>query len=176
MSRPLTLKGKAWVITGKDGKAVDNIDTDMIFHNSLLHITKVEEMGQHSFGNLEGWKDFPKKCQKGDIVVCGKNFGCGSSRQQAIDCFRALGVSCIIAESFGAISKRNAINSGLALVEAPGLFTSGLKFASGDTFDVNMETGQIKIGGKDFKAKPMSEIQKNIFLAGDLFAYGKNLF
>ena len=113
--RSLKAAGKVWLIAKQDGKAIDNIDTDMIFHNSHLHITAIAEMGPHAFGNLEGWQDFPQKCGKNDIVVAGQNFGAGSSRQQAVDCFAALGVSTIIAESFGAIYKRNAINSGMAL-------------------------------------------------------------
>ena len=76
---PIEVSGRAWVI------AKDNIDTDMIFHNRYLHITDLEEMGQYAFDNLEGYKDFAKKAKPGDIVIVGKNFGCGSSRQQAVD-------------------------------------------------------------------------------------------
>jgi 3-isopropylmalate/(R)-2-methylmalate dehydratase large subunit len=69
-------------------------------------------MGQYTFDNLAGWEDFATKVQPGDIVVTGRNFGCGSSRQQAVDCFLALGVSAVVAESFGAIYERNAITRG----------------------------------------------------------------
>ena len=65
----------------------DNIDTDMIFHNRYLAITDMREMGQYALDNLKGFKDFSRKAQAGDIVVAGKNFGCGSSRQQAVECF-----------------------------------------------------------------------------------------
>ena len=102
--------GRVWRID------VDNIDTDMIYHNRHLAVTDPAEMGQYAFGNLAGWEDFPQKVQPGDIVVTGKNFGCGSSRQQAVDCFTTLGVAAIVAESFGAIYERNAINAGLAIV------------------------------------------------------------
>jgi 3-isopropylmalate/(R)-2-methylmalate dehydratase small subunit len=173
--KPLVIKGNAWIITGSDGKIIDNIDTDMIFHNSLLHIIKLEEMAPHSFGNLDGWKDFPKKAQKGDIIFLGKNFGCGSSRQQAVDCFRALGISCLVAESFGAIYKRNAINSGMPMLEAPGLFDGGFRLSEKGPYEVNLETGLIKCSNREFKGKPMSTLQKDIYLAGDLFAYGKKL-
>ena len=170
--KPLTISGKIWLIVDKNQKPIDNIDTYMIFHNSYLHITDVNEMGKYAFGNLEGWKDFPNKCQKGDIVVCGKNFGAGSSRQHAVDCFAALGVSAIVAESFGAIYKRNAINSGMALIEAPEIFSTSIK--TGDTVSINFETGLIKSNKTEFAALPMSQVQRDIYLAGNLFVYGKN--
>ena len=108
--------GKAWVITNEQGRLIHDIDTDQIFHNSHLAITNIEEMGRFAFGNLPGWEDFPQKVASGDIVIVGKNFGCGSSRQQAVDCFRTLGVRAIVAVSFGAIYRRNAINSGLRML------------------------------------------------------------
>ena len=103
--RPNEIEGRVWYIP------MDNIDTDMIFHNRHLSITDIDEMGQHTFGNLEGYEDFSKKVKSGDIVICGKNFGSGSSRQQAVDCFISLGVQCVLSESFGAIYERNAINA-----------------------------------------------------------------
>jgi 3-isopropylmalate/(R)-2-methylmalate dehydratase small subunit len=175
--KPLKLEGRAWKITDASGTAIDDIDTDMIFHNSQLHITERAEMAQHAFGNLEGWKDFPAKAQASDVLIVGKNFGCGSSRQQAVDCFLALGVAVIIGESFGAIYKRNCINAGLPLVEAPGLFSGDFTFASGDTLSIDLERGLLTnaASGTTFSAKPMHDAQKAIYLAGDLFAYGRTL-
>jgi 3-isopropylmalate dehydratase small subunit len=112
---PLVVEGRAWVIQK------DNIDTDMIYHNRHLAITNPAEMGPYTFGNLKGHEQFAKEAKEGDIVVVGKNFGCGSSRQQAVDCFKALGISVIIAESFGAIYERNAINSGMPILIAEGI-------------------------------------------------------
>ena len=94
----------------------DNIDTDMIFHNRYLAITDIKEMGQYTFDNLKGFEDFSKKAETGDIVITGKNFGCGSSRQQAVDCFVSLGIQAIIAESFGVIYERNAINAAFPVI------------------------------------------------------------
>ena len=76
-------------------------------------ITDINEMGQYTFDNLDGDKDFAKKAKPGDIIITAKTFGAGSSRQQAVDCFKSLGISAIIAESFGSIYERNAINNQL---------------------------------------------------------------
>jgi 3-isopropylmalate dehydratase small subunit len=172
--KPTKVSGRLWLITNEAGKLIDNIDTDMIFHNAHLAITKIEEMGKHTFGNLKEWEDFPAKCGKGDIVLVGKNFGSGSSRQQAVDCFASLGVSVILAESFGSIYKRNAINSGMAIIEAPDI-TLSCPFKNGETVSVDFPGGRISSANAEFKAKPMTDIQAKIYQAGDLFAYGKEL-
>ncbi|HDD24520.1 MAG TPA: 3-isopropylmalate dehydratase, partial [Chloroflexi bacterium] len=99
--RPTRITGRIWVLTDPNGRLYDDIDTDMIFHNRYLHITDVDQMGQYALDNLQGWKDFAARAQPGDIIVAGRNFGAGSSRQQAVDCFRALGIAAIVAESFG---------------------------------------------------------------------------
>ena len=188
------IKGCIWVLTDPDGKLYDDVDTDMIFHNSHLHITDVEEMGQYALGNLEGWEDFAEKAQPADIILAGKNFGAGSSRQQAVDCFRALGIGAIVAESFGAIYKRNAINSGFPIVSLPGLTERlGLslskpgEFKTGAELEVDFETGQLSLYGGEvlddgrrsptepIQAQPFSQVQMDIFQAGNLFAYGKSL-
>jgi 3-isopropylmalate dehydratase small subunit len=158
---PLTVEGRVWVIKK------DNIDTDMIFHNRHLSITTISEMGQYTFENLKGYEQFAKETKKGDIVVVGKNFGCGSSRQQAVDCFKALGISVIIAESFGAIYERNAINSGLPILTADSITK---KMYDKVTVSVDFTTGTIedKTQGKTYLAKPFSEAQKEIYLRGGL--------
>ena len=172
--KPRIIKGRIWMIRDKDGKRIDNIDTDMIFHNKYLYITELKEMGKHAFSNLPDWEDFPNKTKPGDILVVSRNFGAGSSRQQAVDCFIALKISAIIGESFGAIYKRNVINSGLPLIEAPGIFDSSLQ--TGDIIEINLETGEISKDGKlVFKAKPMSKVALDIYDAGGIFAYGKTL-
>jgi 3-isopropylmalate dehydratase small subunit len=158
---PLVVEGRAWVIQK------DNIDTDMIYHNRHLAITNAAEMGPYTFGNLKGHEQFAKEAKEGDIVVVGKNFGCGSSRQQAVDCFKALGISVIIAESFGAIYERNAINSGMPILIAEGI---SKKLYDKDVLSLDFTTGQItdKTQKKSFNAKPFSETQKEIYLRGGL--------
>jgi 3-isopropylmalate/(R)-2-methylmalate dehydratase small subunit len=174
--RKSKVKGHLWVLTDPDGELLDNIDTDMIFHNQYLHITDVEEMGQYTLGNLSGWKDFAEKAQPGDVIMAGKNFGAGSSRQQAVDCFRALGIGVIVAESYGAIYKRNAINSGLPIVAFPGLTKLADAFQTGDVVTVDFESGQLAIEGREtFEVEPFSRVQMDIYQAGNLFAYGRSL-
>ena len=157
----LTVEGRVWVIQK------DNIDTDMIFHNRHLAITAISEMGQYTFGNLKGYEQFAKEAKKGDIVVVGKNFGCGSSRQQAVDCFKALGISVIVAESFGAIYERNAINSGMPILTAEGITKM---IHEKDIISIDFTTGMIKdkTQGKTYQSKPFSEAQKEIYLRGGL--------
>ena len=161
VSPPLTVEGRVWVIKK------DNIDTDMIYHNRHLPITTLSEMGQYTFGNLKGYEQFAKQAKKGDIVAVGKNFGCGSSRQQAVDCFKALGISVIVAESFGAIYERNAINSGIAILVADDITK---KILEKDIVLIDCTTGIIKdkTQGKTYQAKPFSEVQKEIYLRGGL--------
>lgn len=170
------IKGRVWVLTAPSGELYDDIDTDMIFHNRYLHITDVAQMGQYALDNLKGWEDFAQKAQPGDILLAGVNFGAGSSRQQAVDCFRALGVGAVVAESYGAIYKRNAINSGFPIVVLPALSQIHAQFKNGDELEVDFESGELVLNGEQtFQAQPFSKVQMDIYLAGDLFAYGATL-
>ncbi len=173
--RDTRIKGRLWVLTDPAGRLYDDIDTDQIFHNRYLHITDVAQMGQYALDNLKGWEDFSKKARPGDVVMAGGNFGSGSSRQQAVDCFRALGVAAIVAESFGAIYKRNAINSGLPIVALPGLTEMASGFASGAEIEVDLATGEVLCEGQRYQAQPFSRVQMDIYQAGDIFAYGRQM-
>ncbi len=161
--RPVEMEGRVWYIPR------DHIDTDMIFHNRHLSITQLEEMGPHTFGNLEGYEDFATRVKPGDIVVTGKNFGSGSSRQQAVDCFIALGVSCVVAESFGAIYERNAINAAFPILTAGDIGVLNLE--DGDLLKLNFQTGLIQNLSKDLalKTAPFSEVQMEIYQNNGLF-------
>ncbi len=161
--QPVEIEGRVWYIRE------DNIDTDMIFHNRYLAITDIKEMGQYTFDNLKGYQDFAKRAQKGDIVIVQKNFGSGSSRQQAVDCFISLGVQCIVAESFGSIYERNAINAAFPIITYSSL--EGLEIEEGDRIRVNYESGLITSlkNGKNVQAEPFSEVQLDIFKRGGLF-------
>lgn len=162
------------MLRGENGERLDDVDTDMIYHNRYLTVTDPGEMGKYAFSNLPGWEHFPESAKKGDILVVGRNFGAGSSRQHAVDCFIALGISAIVGESFGAIYKRNAINSGLPLLEAPGVFDTDLK--TGDVVEIDLRTGEIWRGGELLiKARPLSGVQMDIYQAGDLLSYARSL-
>jgi len=134
--KPTILEGRAWFIEE------DNIDTDMIFHNRYLAITNIKEMGQYAFDNLEGYTDFAKRVKPGDIVVVRKNFGSGSSRQQAVDCFISLGVQAILAESYGAIYERNAINAAFPIMSYQQIDL--LKLQEGDIIRLDLKTGKVE--------------------------------
>jgi len=168
------LEGRAIKIEKADGTLIPNIDTDMIFHNKHLAITKISEMGPLAFGNLDGWKDFPARVAPGDILILGENFGCGSSRQQAVDCFIALGVSALVGKSFGAIYYRNAVNSALPTLEAANIDKDAI--STGDKIRINFETGEIEnltTGKKLSPAKPFSGVQMDIYQSGSIFNYAK---
>jgi len=164
-AKPTIVRGRVWIIDK------DNIDTDMIFHNRYLAITDVALMGRHTFDNLPGWEDFAAKSSPGDIVVTASNFGAGSSRQQAVDCFKSLGVRAIIARSFGAIYERNAVNAGLPVLTGD-LLSSGLR--SGEEITVDFATGEVirPASGEVFRVAPFSEIQMAIYRRGGLLGEG----
>ncbi len=157
--RSSVITGRVWVVKK------DNIDTDQIYHNRHLTVTDINEMGQYAFGNLAGWEDFPKKARPGDIIVTGANFGCGSSRQQAVDCFKSLRIALIIARSFGAIYFRNAVNAGLAVMNAD--LVNEVK--DGDVINVNLTTGEIQLpDGRKVKGRSLSPVQITIYQRGGL--------
>ncbi|MCD4769492.1 MAG: 3-isopropylmalate dehydratase large subunit [Bacteroidales bacterium] len=160
--RPDVIEGRCWVIPN------DNIDTDMIFHNRYLAITNIEEMGQYTFDNLEGYEEFSKEVKPGDIVITGKNFGSGSSRQQAVDCFASLGVQAIVAESFGAIYERNAINAAFPLLTYDSL--AGIDIDQGDLLRIDLKSGAVEniTKNKSGKIDPFSEVQLEIYHNGGL--------
>jgi 3-isopropylmalate/(R)-2-methylmalate dehydratase small subunit len=170
--------GQIWVLAGEDGLLIEDIDTDQIYHNAFLHITELDKMGAYAFGNLEGWKDFPEKAKPGDMIVVGRNFGAGSSRQQAVDCFLALQISLIIAPSFGAIYFRNAVNSGLPVLKSSDVerLVSAGNLESGDQICVDVLSGECSnlTRNVSFGVSPMSRVQHDIFQAGGLFHYGKD--
>ena len=141
----------------------------MIYHNRHLTITDIKEMGKHAFGNLEGYESFASQAEKGDIIISGINFGAGSSRQQAVDCFKSLGISCIIAASFGSIYERNAINAAFPVLTANELDKLALK--SGDQVSVNVSTGKIinRKNKKSIQGNLFSEVQMEIYQNGGLF-------
>jgi len=164
IEKPTIVEGRIWIIPK------DDIDTDMIFHNRYLTITDIREMGQYTFDNLKGFEDFAKKAKAGDIVITQKNFGAGSSRQQAVDCFMSLGIHCILAQSYGVIYERNAINAAFPILtyDPATLETAGLK--DGDIVRINFETGELTNlnSDKTTRIHKFYEAQMTIYKNGGL--------
>ncbi len=161
--KPVVLEGRVWIIDR------DDIDTDMIYHNRYLAITDPDEMGKYTFDNLEGFTDFAKMVQEGDIVITAKNFGSGSSRQQAVDCFKSIGVQAILAQSFGAIYERNAINAAFPIIRYDKL--DSLEIKTGGRIKIDLVKARISNleNGKSVQVNPFSEVQMEIYQDGGLF-------
>jgi len=159
------MKGKAWVVG-------DNIDTDQIYPGQYLPLTDIREMAKHALEGIEGLEDFSTRVEKGDFVVAGKNFGCGSSREHAPVCLREVGVAIVIAVSFARIYYRNTINIGYPVLECEGI-TGEVR--DGDLLDIDPATGIIKNErtGASIQAIPMSGLEKEISDAGGLLEYIK---
>jgi 3-isopropylmalate/(R)-2-methylmalate dehydratase large subunit len=162
--KPTKVEGRIWIIPK------DDIDTDMIFHNRYLTITDIKEMGQYTFDNLKGFENFAKEAKPGDIVITNKNFGAGSSRQQAVDCFLSLGISCILAESYGAIYERNAINASMPILTYETGILSGAELQNGDTVEVDFIGGELinKRNGKKAMINKFYDAQLAIYRNGGL--------
>ena len=129
--------GKVWVLG-------DDIDTDIIIPTEYLALKTIDDMKQYGFSPLR--PELAGQIQKGDIIVAGKNFGCGSSREQAPEIIKALGIQCVIAKSFARIFFRNSINNGLLLIEQPDLHDD---IKEGDTVTVVMNE-HVDYNGKQY--------------------------
>jgi len=164
LDKKTIIEGRVWLIE------IDDIDTDMIFHNRYLTITDIDEMGQYAFDNLEGYKDFAKKAKAGEIIMTGKNFGSGSSRQQAVDCFKSLGIQSIVAESYGAIYERNAINAAFPILTYDPKVIKEVELKNQDEIRVNFETGEFTNlrNNKTTKINGFYEAQMDIYKKGGL--------
>ena len=152
--------GKAWVFG-------DNIDTDQITPGKYLTMITAEELGKVVLAGSPGREDFAKKVSKGDVLVAGRNFGCGSSREHAPLAIKGAGMPVVLAESFARIFYRNAINVGLPILEVAGI--TG-KVHEGDVLEVDLTTGHIrnKTKGETYEAVPLSEQAMGILRAGGL--------
>ena len=155
---------------GKVFRYYDNVDTDVIIPARYLNTSSAAELASHCMEDID--KDFVKKVRKGDIIVAGANFGCGSSREHAPLAIKESGVGCVIATTFARIFYRNAINIGLPILECPE--ASG-KIGAGDEVEVDFTTGVIKdlTSGESFKAEPFPPFMQKIIAAGGLINYLK---
>ena len=150
-------------IKGIVHKYRDNIDTDVIIPARYLNTSAPEELALHCMEDID--EDFIKRVQKGDIIVGGKNFGCGSSREHAPIAIKSAGISCVIAESFARIFYRNAINIGLPIVESA---DAAKAVNSGDEAEIDFDKGEICITDKTFAIAPFPPSIQKIISSGGL--------
>jgi 3-isopropylmalate/(R)-2-methylmalate dehydratase small subunit len=147
----------------------DNIDTDAIIPGRFLTINNPDELAKHAF---EGTRDeFAKKVQEGDVVVGGRNFGCGSSREHAPLALIGAGVKVVVARSFARIFFRNSINVGVLPVVCP----DADKIAEGAKVSLNIKEGYLEADGKKYAIEPVPVFMQGIIDAGGLVEYAKNL-
>jgi 3-isopropylmalate dehydratase, small subunit len=146
----------------------NNVDTDVIIPARYLNTSDPKELAAHCMEDID--PDFVKNVRPGDIIVAGRNFGCGSSREHAPIAIKASGISCIIATTFARIFYRNAINIGLPILECEQA-VNGIE--AGDEIEVDFDTGIIKniTKGTTFKARPFPEFMKRIMAADGLVNY-----
>lgn len=148
-------------------KYPDNVDTDVIIPARYLNTADAKELAKHCMEDID--TEFVNKVQKGDIMVAGWNFGCGSSREHAPLVIKTCGTGCVIAKSFARIFYRNAINIGLPILECP---EAADAIAAGDEVEVDFDTGVITdlTTGATFKAAPFPPFIQNIIKKGGLLA------
>jgi len=156
------------ILEGTVWKFGDNVEKDVINPATYLVTTDYGELGQHCMEGLD--PSFSEKVRPGDIIVAGKNFGCGSSREHAPMAIKGAGISCVLAESFARIFFRNAFNMGLAIFEAPDVSEA---IQAGDRLSVNQETGEIidHTRGRHLVANPIPPFMQGLIEAGGLMSY-----
>ena len=157
----MNIKGNAW-------KFGDCVDTDAIIPARYLVSSDPKFLAQHCMEDAD--PDFVKKMKPGDLIIGGKNFGCGSSREHAPIAIKKAGVSCVIAETFARIFYRNAFNTGLPILECP---EASQKIWTGDEVEVDMDTGVIRnlTRGETYQAAPVPPFMQRLLAAGGLIPY-----
>lgn len=152
------------LVKGKVLKYGDDINTDVIFPGRYLDITDSEEMAKHAMEDLD--PDFPKKLEGEGIIVAGKNFGCGSSREQAATCLKYAGVKAIVAKSFARIFYRNAINQGLPVFDS----SETDEISEGDMIEIDTDGGVMRdeTSGMSYRVIPLPSFLDEIIKSGGL--------
>jgi 3-isopropylmalate/(R)-2-methylmalate dehydratase small subunit len=158
------------MIRGRVWKFKDDVDTDQIIPARYLVTTDPKELAKHVMEDADS--TFPSKVKEGDILVAGKNFGCGSSREHAPLAIKGAGIAAVVAESFARIFFRNAINLGLLIIESP---EAAREAEEGDILEIDINQGVIRnvTKNKEYKIKPLPENLQAILKAGGLMEYAK---
>jgi 3-isopropylmalate/(R)-2-methylmalate dehydratase small subunit len=156
------------IISARAIKFGDNVDTDVILPGKYLVLTDPVELGKHAMEGIS--RDFVTKSSKGSILVAGKNFGQGSSREQAPVALKAAGVRCVLADSFARIFYRNAFNIGLPLLECPGISS---EVEQGDALSIDLERGKIndETKGLTITASPIPDFLLAILEDGGIIEH-----
>ena len=156
-------------ITGKVWNFGANIDTDVIIAARYLNSSDPEHLAKYVMEDAD--PEFPNKLQKGDIIVAGENFGCGSSREHAPIALKAAGVAAVVAPSFARIFYRNAFNMGLPIFELP----ESLEIKEGEEITINLDAGEItnNTQNKTYKFIPIPEFMQELIAAGGLINFAK---
>ena len=157
-------------MNGRSWKYGDNVNTDEIIPARYLNTTDVKELASHCMEDID--PEFVKKAGKGDIIVAGGNFGCGSSREHAPISIKTFGISCVIAKSFARIFFRNAINIGLPIFESE---EASAEMNDGDEVKVDINSGKITnlTTNREYSFTPFADEMKDIIQAGVLMEYIK---
>ena len=154
------VKGKVW-------KYGDDVNTDVIFPGKYTYtISNPEEMAKHALEDLD--PSFVENVKKGDIVVAGKNFGCGSSREQAATCIKYAGIGAIVAKSFSRIFFRNAINQGLPVIQCEEAVNA---ISNGEEVEIDFEKGELYCNKGKFHFSPLPDFILEILRDGGLIPY-----
>ncbi|MDR1379373.1 MAG: 3-isopropylmalate dehydratase small subunit [Synergistaceae bacterium] len=158
------------ILTGKVWKYGDNVDTDVIIPARYLSTSLPEELAPHCMEDID--ETFAKNVQRGDIIVAGNNFGCGSSREHAPIAIAGAGVSCIVAISYARIFFRNAINVGLPILECPEA-VNGIQ--KDDVVEVDLEKGTVtdKTNGNTWTANPFPVFLRDLIDSGGLVSWAR---
>jgi 3-isopropylmalate/(R)-2-methylmalate dehydratase small subunit len=155
------------LVRGRVWKYGDDVNTDVIFPGKYTYtVTDPAEMASHAMEDLD--PEFAKSVQPGDVVVAGRNFGCGSSREQAAFCLKYAGVGAVVAKSFSRIYFRNAINAGLPVIQAPEAVDA---IEAGETVEIDLERGELRCKAGRFSFPRLPEAVLGIFAAGGLIPY-----
>ncbi|MEN2986377.1 MAG: 3-isopropylmalate dehydratase small subunit [Thermodesulfovibrionaceae bacterium] len=159
----MKIRGRVW-------KFGDNIDTDVIIPARYLNTSDPKELAKHVMEDAD--PEFPSKVRPGDIIVAGKNFGCGSSREHAPLAIKAAGVQAVVAKSFARIFFRNAFNIGLPIFEVPDLVDES---QDRDEIEIDMSTGDIinLTNSKRYKTKPIPDFMQELIKSGGLIEWVK---
>ncbi|MEN6356084.1 MAG: 3-isopropylmalate dehydratase small subunit [Armatimonadota bacterium] len=158
------------MIKGKVHKYGSNVDTDVIIPARYLNTTDPAELASHCMEDIDA--DFTKNVKPGDIIVADDNFGCGSSREHAPISIKASGISAVIANTFARIFYRNALNTGLPILECPEAVAG---ISNGDEVEIDLGSGKITnvTTGKSYQAKPFPPFMRELIEVGGLVKYAQ---